>query len=65
MIRNFFCSHLLLVLVWTDAETLRVAEGANGAIVEARIADAIIAEVRMLMLQFMNLHFKSFKFSGP
>jgi len=28
--------------VWTDAETLGVAEGANGAIVEAGIADAIL-----------------------
>jgi hypothetical protein len=42
MIRNFFCSHILCVLVWTDAETLGVAQGANGAIVEARIADAIL-----------------------
>jgi hypothetical protein len=42
MIRNFFCSHLLCVLVWTDAETLGVAEGANGAIGEAGIADAIL-----------------------
>jgi hypothetical protein len=41
MIRNFFCSHLF-VLVWTDAETLRVAGGATGAIVEAGIADAIL-----------------------
>jgi hypothetical protein len=42
MIRNFFCSHLPFVLVWADAETLRVAEGANGAIVEAGIPDAIL-----------------------
>jgi hypothetical protein len=42
MISNFSRSHILCVLVWTDAETLGVAQGANGTIVEAGIADAIL-----------------------
>jgi hypothetical protein len=41
MISNFFCSHILCVLVWTDAETLGVIEVANG-VVETRITDAIL-----------------------
>jgi hypothetical protein len=44
MIRNFFCSHILYVIVWTEyhAETANDAEGADGTVVEARIADAIL-----------------------
>jgi hypothetical protein len=48
--------------VWTDAETLGIAEGADG-VVETGIADAIL-QVWMFMLQFMILHFMSFRFSG-
>jgi hypothetical protein len=42
MISNFFRSHILCVLLWTDAETLGVAEGADGFVVETGIADAIL-----------------------
>jgi hypothetical protein len=42
MINNFFCSHILCVLVWTNAETLGVAEGVDGVVVETGIADAIL-----------------------
>jgi hypothetical protein len=41
MISNFFRSHILCVFVWTDAETLGIAEGADG-VVETGIADAIL-----------------------
>ncbi len=42
MISNFFHSHILCVLVWIDPETLGVAEGADGVVVETRIANAIL-----------------------
>jgi hypothetical protein len=42
MISNFFRSHILCVLVWTDAETLGVAEGADGVVVDTGIADVIL-----------------------
>jgi hypothetical protein len=32
MINNFFCSHILCVLVWIDVKTLGVAEGADGVV---------------------------------
>jgi hypothetical protein len=41
MINNFFWSHILCVLVWIDAKTLGIVEGANGVVVETGIADAI------------------------
>ncbi len=62
MISNFVRSHILCVLVWTDAETLGFAEGADGVVVEIGIVDAML-QVWMLMLQFMILHFMSFRFS--
>jgi len=41
MISNFFHSHILCVLVSTDAETLGVVEVADG-VVEIGITDAIL-----------------------
>jgi hypothetical protein len=41
MISNFFRSHILCVLVWTDAETLGIVEVADG-VVETGITDAIL-----------------------
>jgi hypothetical protein len=41
MISNFFRSHILCVLVWTNAETLGVVEVADG-VVEIGITDAIL-----------------------
>jgi hypothetical protein len=41
MISNFFCSHILCVLVWIDAETMGVIEVADG-VVETGITDAIL-----------------------
>jgi hypothetical protein len=35
-------TYSLCVLVWTDAETLGVAEGADGFVIETGIADAIL-----------------------
>ncbi len=52
--------------MWTEyrAETANVAEGADGTVVEAATADAIL-QVWMLMIQFMILFFfMSFGFSG-
>jgi hypothetical protein len=42
MINKFFHSHILCVLVWIDAKTLGIAEGADGVVVETIIADAIL-----------------------
>jgi hypothetical protein len=42
MISNFFRSHILCVLLWTDAETLGDVEGVDGVVVETGIADAIL-----------------------
>jgi hypothetical protein len=42
MINNFFRSHILCVLVWTDAKTLGVVEGTDGVVVETRIVNAIL-----------------------
>jgi hypothetical protein len=42
MMSTFFRSHILCVLVWTDAETLGVVEGADGFVVETGIADAML-----------------------
>jgi hypothetical protein len=42
MINNFFHSHILYVLVWIDAETLGIAKGVDGVVVETRIVDAIL-----------------------
>jgi hypothetical protein len=42
MISNFVRSHILCVLVWTDAETLGFAEGADGVVVEIGIVDAML-----------------------
>ncbi len=63
MINNFFCSHILYVLVWKDAKTLGVAEGVDGVVIETGIVDAIL-QVWMFVLQFMIPHFMSFRFSG-
>jgi hypothetical protein len=42
MISNFFRSHILCVLVWTNVETLGITEGTYGVLVEIGIADAIM-----------------------
>jgi hypothetical protein len=42
MINNFFCSHIICVLVWTDAKTLGIVEGADGVAIETIIANAIL-----------------------
>jgi hypothetical protein len=49
MIRNFFCSYILYVLVWTEyhAETANVAEGADGTVAEAGIAEGILQVYRV------------------
>jgi hypothetical protein len=42
MINNFFHSHILCVLVWTNVETLSITEGADGVLIEIGIANAIM-----------------------
>jgi hypothetical protein len=42
MISNFFHSHIFCLLVWIDAETLGVAEGADGVVVNTGIIDVIL-----------------------
>jgi hypothetical protein len=42
MISNFFHSHILCVFIWTNAETLGIAKGVDGVVVETGILDAIL-----------------------
>jgi hypothetical protein len=42
MISNFFRSHILCVLVWIDVETMGIAEGVDGVVVEIGNVDAIL-----------------------